>query len=290
MFVLTDGSPNKPNTHGDDLTNVDTWLEGANAAIDAANAARAAGYVVNAVYLSAPGDPGDTNLPFEPAGDAAWAEAVMTEIGGGSFFNANFNSFIDDLFKAIDCPLPLTDITTRASGNVELGGKIHDVAILSGGKEPTGTITFSLYGPDDANCTGEPVFTDEVDVDGNGDYTSGDFTPTRGRHVPLDRQVQRRRQQRRRRGQVQRRQRERHRHRAQGTGHRRREARVARRRASRATAIRPSRATSSTTRSSSRTPATRPPRASTSPTTSTTSSPTPTTTTTAMAAPKRAAS
>ena len=177
MFVLTDGSPNQPNSHDNDLENPDSWVEGANAAIASANAARAAGFVVNAVYLSAPGDPGDTSLPFSPTGDAEWAKAVMTEIGGGSYYNANFNSFIDDLFKAIDCPLPLTDIVTRASENVELGGEIWDTAVLSGGKEPTGEITFKLYGPNDAECDGQAVFTDDVDVDGNGDYVSGKFTP-----------------------------------------------------------------------------------------------------------------
>ena len=102
----------------------------------------------------------------------------MTEIGGGSYFNADFKSFIDDLFKAIDCPLPVTDISTTASGNVDLGGSVHDVAHLSGGKEPTGKITFALYGPNDANCSGKPVFTDDADVDGNGNYTSGNYTPT----------------------------------------------------------------------------------------------------------------
>ena len=176
MFVVTDGSPNVP--PGSPLENAATWLTAANAAIAAANDARAAGYVVNAVYLSTAGDPGDTTLPFDDAGDAAWAKAVMTEIGGGSYFNADFKSFIDDLFKAIDCPLPVTDITTRASANVELGGEIWDVAVLSGGKEPTGTITFKLYGPNDPICDKDPVFTDEVDVDGNGDYPSGKFTPS----------------------------------------------------------------------------------------------------------------
>ena len=61
MFVITDGSPNKPNTHGDDLAVPETWLEGANAAIDAANAVRGSGatnkFHIKAVYLSTAGDP-----------------------------------------------------------------------------------------------------------------------------------------------------------------------------------------------------------------------------------------
>ena len=56
---------------------------------------------------------------------------------------------------------------------------VHDVATLSGATANAGgTITFSLYGPSDTpDCTGEPVFTDTVNVDGPGDYNSGDFTP-----------------------------------------------------------------------------------------------------------------
>ncbi|MER3418064.1 MAG: hypothetical protein C4343_02910, partial [Chloroflexota bacterium] len=104
MFVLTDGSPNVP--PGGDLGQPSVWLQAANAAIEAADNARRAGWIVKAVYLSAPGDPGDTNLPFSDAGDAQWAETVMTEIGAGSYFPADFSSFASDLFKAIKCPEP----------------------------------------------------------------------------------------------------------------------------------------------------------------------------------------
>jgi hypothetical protein len=41
-----------------------------------------------------------------------------------------------------------------------------------------GSITFNLYGPDNATCTGAPVFTSTVNVSGNGNYNSGNFTPT----------------------------------------------------------------------------------------------------------------
>ena len=69
MFVLTDGSPNKPNTHSDDLDNPGHLARRApTPPIGAANDARTAGYVVEAVYLSTPNDPGDTSLPFSAAG------------------------------------------------------------------------------------------------------------------------------------------------------------------------------------------------------------------------------
>jgi uncharacterized repeat protein (TIGR01451 family) len=147
MFVLTDGSPNKPNTHGDNLDVPETWLEGANAAIDAADSVRGVGatkFHIKAVYLSAPGDPGDISLPFSAAGDEAWAAAVMTEIGGGSFLDANFSSFADELFDIIRCPDPVpADIAiTKVADDptVDAGDPIGFTITVSnvGGIEATG--------------------------------------------------------------------------------------------------------------------------------------------------------
>lgn len=69
-----------------------------------------------------------------------------------------------------------TTITTQASPAVPVGGTIHDTALLASGVAPTGTITFSLYGPDDATCSAAPVFTSMTTVTGNGNYSSGNFT------------------------------------------------------------------------------------------------------------------
>ena len=90
-------------------------------------------------------------------------------------------------------------LTTNASGNVNLGNPITDTATLTGtankpgtGGTPTpsinpttpgaaagGTITFRLYGPDDATCSNAPVFTSSaVPVTGDGTYGPVSFTPT----------------------------------------------------------------------------------------------------------------
>ena len=70
-------------------------------------------------------------------------------------------------------------LTTMASAAIKLGGTIHDVATLANGAAPTGTITFNLYGPNDATCGNAPIYTSTVNVtSGNGNYTSGSFTPT----------------------------------------------------------------------------------------------------------------
>src|ERR1041385_7184127 len=52
------------------------------------------------------------------------------------------------------------------------------MATLSGGMNPTGTITFYVYGPDDSTCGATPAFTSAVTVTGNGQYNSGSFFPT----------------------------------------------------------------------------------------------------------------
>ena len=68
-------------------------------------------------------------------------------------------------------------LTTMASPSVPLGGNISDTAMLTGGANATGSITFLVYGPDDANCGGAEAFSSIVSVSGDGSYPSGSFTP-----------------------------------------------------------------------------------------------------------------
>ena len=67
-------------------------------------------------------------------------------------------------------------IVTRASPGVTLGGSISDTATMSGGFNPTGTVTFNLYGPDNSTCTGGVVFSSTVPLV-NGTAASGSFIP-----------------------------------------------------------------------------------------------------------------
>ncbi len=75
-------------------------------------------------------------------------------------------------------PARPTIFTVATPGAVHVDNPIADVASLDGGADPHGTITFHLYGPNDAGCTGTPAHTSTVDVHGNGSYTSSSFTPT----------------------------------------------------------------------------------------------------------------
>ncbi len=72
-----------------------------------------------------------------------------------------------------------TTISTQASASVPVGGAVSDTAVLGGGTGvPQGTITYRLYGPNDATCSGAAVFTTTASVDGTGSYPSPSFTPS----------------------------------------------------------------------------------------------------------------
>src|SRR2546425_6038467 len=82
---------------------------------------------------------------------------------------------------------PYPALFRSASGSVAAGGSVNDVAHLTLGTNPTGTITFTLYGPNDATCT-VVAFTDTKPVSGNADYTSKSHTAV---HPSLDHLVRR---------------------------------------------------------------------------------------------------
>jgi hypothetical protein len=109
-------------------------------------------------------------------------EITVTENGDNSIQTNSFNTA-----QGANCfsfALTEPDLVTDASGPVTIGGSISDTATLSGGSNPTGSITFKLYAPKadgsvDPDCTTTPVATFVVPVDhGNGDYGSGPFTPS----------------------------------------------------------------------------------------------------------------
>src|SRR6202035_4954568 len=72
---------------------------------------------------------------------------------------------------------PAPAISTSATSSVVVGQSIQDVATLTGGKNPTGTITWSLYGPGDTSC-GSAIQTFSANVTGDGNYTSPSFATT----------------------------------------------------------------------------------------------------------------
>ena len=68
-------------------------------------------------------------------------------------------------------------IFASASGAVTIGGHVHDTAAVSGGDSPTGSVTFSLYGPSDLSCSDAPVATDTVSLHPDGTASSAPVAP-----------------------------------------------------------------------------------------------------------------
>src|SRR3989454_792816 len=67
-------------------------------------------------------------------------------------------------------------MTASATATATAGGTIQDTATLSNGTSPTGTISFSIYGPNDATCSGSATSAGSATVSGNGSYSSSAMT------------------------------------------------------------------------------------------------------------------
>jgi uncharacterized repeat protein (TIGR01451 family) len=116
---------------------------------------------------------------YDPHGgkDNSGQSSVKDITAGGSGYNDD-NSY--DTNQVGPGPgscskVSVPTLTTSASSGTG-GDAIHDTATLTG-TSGAGSITFNLY-PSGANCTGTPLSTSNVATNGDGDYSSQDFTPT----------------------------------------------------------------------------------------------------------------
>ncbi len=135
------------------------------------------------------GPPIFTAPPVPVVGAGSYDSASFTTTGAGLYRwvaaysgdanNVGITTTCGDPAESVTVtgPPPLT-LTTTASPDVAVGGSIHDTATLAGGTNPTGTITFDLFGPDNATCSGTPIFTSIKTVAGAGAYDSASFIPT----------------------------------------------------------------------------------------------------------------
>ena len=71
---------------------------------------------------------------------------------------------------------PTLGTTPSAAGPI--GTVLNDTATLSGASNPTGSIVFNLFGPDDVDCDGTAVYTQTVALSGNSAATSPGYTTT----------------------------------------------------------------------------------------------------------------
>ena len=95
------------------------------------------------------------------------------QVGGVSMATGKCNDTNENVVVTPAAPA----VTTQASAGATLGGAVIDTATVAGGFNPGGTITFALYGPNDATCATPPAFTSVRPVAGNGAVVSAPFTP-----------------------------------------------------------------------------------------------------------------
>jgi uncharacterized repeat protein (TIGR01451 family) len=126
------------------------------------------------VSVSGPGDYNSGDFTPSTAGSYYWIASYSGDVN-----NAPSSGSCGDDGETSTLGKQPTGISTAATSGT-IGDAVHDVATLSGATaDAGGTITFNLYGPSDTpDCSGDPVYTQTVDVSGPGDYNSGNFTPT----------------------------------------------------------------------------------------------------------------
>jgi hypothetical protein len=125
--------------------------------------------VFGKAYISVPNGPNPTVVEFGPA-QSGNATPTATIAG-------NVTTLQEPEGVAIAPPTTRT-LVTSVLPVIGLGGHTHDTATLYAFNNPTGTLTFKLFGPNNPNCAGSPIFTSpSVAVNGNATYVSANFAP-----------------------------------------------------------------------------------------------------------------
>ena len=145
--------------------------------------------LVYSTYLG--GDSGDVaaGIAVDAAGDAhvsghTFSSAATFPETPGVFQPALSGPVDAFVAKIADQAVAARGLTTSATPSVTIGNSVSDTATVTGAPAspaPTGTVTFRLYGPEDATCASTPVFDSGPRPLAGGPpptATSGPFTPT----------------------------------------------------------------------------------------------------------------
>jgi hypothetical protein len=112
--------------------------------------------------------------PFTPAALGVYRWVVSYS---GDVNNHAVRSSCADPAQAVSVSKAHVTLQMSTISDTPLGGSLTDAGTLSHGHAPGGTLTFSLYGPDNATCSGQPVFVSTKSVQGNHSYASGRYAP-----------------------------------------------------------------------------------------------------------------
>ncbi len=111
-----------------------------------------------------------TSGPFVPGAVGTW-HWVATYNGDANNMTASSGCTAESVTVTQAAP---TIATTPTPSSVVVGGSITDTATVSGGHSPTGTVTFNLFAPGNATCTGTPVSTSTIALSGTPPTSTSD--------------------------------------------------------------------------------------------------------------------
>jgi hypothetical protein len=120
---------------------------------------------------------GPTYTPTAP-GTYHWVAAYSGHSGEGNNY-APVRSNCADEVVLVSKAAPAIVTTQSAGGNI--GIALTDTATVSGGFNPTGTVTFTLYPPSNLTCSAtgtDPVYTSPAESLSGGTASSGSYTTT----------------------------------------------------------------------------------------------------------------
>lgn len=121
--------------------------------------------------VSGTGDYTSGNYATSAVGDYRWIAHYS-----GDANNKSVDTACNDSNESSATNKATPEISTTPSGGGVVGIKIHDIANITGGFNPTGTVTFNLYDVSDSSCASTPVFSDPNKPLSSSTATSGDFT------------------------------------------------------------------------------------------------------------------
>jgi hypothetical protein len=124
------------------------------------------------------GDGSYSSAPYTPAAGAGTYQWVANYSGDAN--NYALTGACGNQSEQVTVAQSAPTLTTQPSAGIVIGnGTITDTATLTGGTSPTGTITFTIYGPGDSTCKTPLVPPAKVTVSGDGSYSPPTaFTPT----------------------------------------------------------------------------------------------------------------
>jgi len=191
-FPTSSGTADEPVTLSAATVSISTTQQPASAAIGSSIADQAdvsggynpTGTVTFDLYdnSSATGSPLYTDTESLSSGSATSA-GYATTATGTYYWVATYNGDSNNNGASsgpADEPVTVTKatpsvLTAQLPASAAIGASIADKAVVSGGYNPTGTVTFDLY--DNSNATGSPLYTDTEPLSSKS-ATSAGYVPT----------------------------------------------------------------------------------------------------------------